>query len=97
VIVLHDRGGSAETMQQTTGLDAKADQAGFLVVYLNGVDGAFNALTAAAIPSSTSGWSGRRHSAIRPRSRVTAPARASATPGTAPCWQAGKRPSSAAG
>src|SRR5205823_14623744 len=44
VIVMHDRGGSAQTMQQMTGLDAKADQVGFLVVYLNGVDGAFNAL-----------------------------------------------------
>ncbi len=44
VIVMHDRGGSATTMQQMTGLDAKADQVGFLVVYLDGVDGAFNAL-----------------------------------------------------
>jgi poly(3-hydroxybutyrate) depolymerase len=44
VIVMHDRGGSAATMQKMTGLDAKADQVGFLVVYLNGVAGAFNAL-----------------------------------------------------
>jgi polyhydroxybutyrate depolymerase len=44
VIVMHDRGGSANTMQQMTGLDAQADRFGFLVVYLDGVNGAFNAL-----------------------------------------------------
>jgi polyhydroxybutyrate depolymerase len=44
VIVMHDRGGSAKTMRQMTGLDARADRFGFLVVYLDGVNGAFNAL-----------------------------------------------------
>jgi polyhydroxybutyrate depolymerase len=43
VLALHHRGGSATTMRELTGLDAKADREGFLVAYPEGVGGQFNA------------------------------------------------------
>lgn len=43
VLAMHYRGGSATTMRELTGLDAKADREGFLVAYPEGVGGQFNA------------------------------------------------------
>ncbi|WP_327006090.1 polyhydroxybutyrate depolymerase [Dactylosporangium sp. NBC_01737] len=43
VVALHYRPGSATAMRELTGFDAKADAAGFLVAYPEGVGGQFNA------------------------------------------------------
>jgi polyhydroxybutyrate depolymerase len=44
VVALHYRGADPDVMRRMTGLDAKADREGFVVVYPEGVKGAFNAL-----------------------------------------------------
>lgn len=44
VVALHYNPGDAEGMKELTGLDVKADEEGFLVVYPGAVDGGFNAL-----------------------------------------------------
>lgn len=43
VVAQHHRPGSAATMRELTGFDAKADTEGFLVAYPEGVGGQFNA------------------------------------------------------